>query len=100
MMTDERLAALVRRACGVDSDGNVHKLLSLRVTFAPVTLRGVLAALRAPRNDDGEPLLRGSLRKLRVAGLPFRPAFSCAWCKQAHRRTHRLCAPIALRRRQ
>jgi hypothetical protein len=70
-MTDERLAALVRRACGVDSDGNVHKLLSLRVTFAPVTLRGVLAALRAPRNDDGEPLLRGSLRKLRVAGLPF-----------------------------
>jgi len=69
--TDSRLKLLVRRACGVDAEGNEHKLVSLCVSFAPVTLRGVLAALRGPRNADGTPLLHGALRTLRVSGLPF-----------------------------
>jgi hypothetical protein len=33
-LTDERLAMLVRRACGLDADGNEHKLLSLRATHS------------------------------------------------------------------
>ena len=70
-MTDARLAMLVRRACGVDAGGKQHKLVSLRVTHATVSLRGVLAALRGPRGDHGDPLLRESMRTLRVAGLPF-----------------------------
>jgi len=70
-MTDARLAMLVRRACGVDAGGKEYKLASLRVTHAPVTMRGVLAALRGPRGDDGEPLLRSTLRTLRVSGLPM-----------------------------
>ena len=70
-LDDARLAALVRRACGVDPDGVTQALVSLRVTDASVTLRGVLQALRGPRDDAGNPLLYGSLRTLRVAGLPF-----------------------------
>jgi len=69
-LTDERLAMLVRRACGLDAKGNVHKLLSLRATHSTeVTLRGVLAALRGPRTLSGKPLLRGALRTLHVSGV-------------------------------
>jgi hypothetical protein len=73
-LTDERLAMLVRRACGLDADGNAHKLLSLRATIKSyeVTLRGVLAALRGPRSAGGKMLLHGALRTLHVSGLKHR----------------------------
>ena len=72
-VTDERLAMLVRRACGLGADGFQHKLLSLRATPAPeVTLRGVLAALRGPRTVGGKMLLHGALRTLHVTGLKHR----------------------------
>jgi hypothetical protein len=68
-LTDEHLAVLVRRSCGFDPDGNEHKLFSLNVSQAPnLTLRGVLAALGAPRDDAGTPLLRDALDYLHVAG--------------------------------
>ncbi len=73
-LTDARLATLVRRACGFDADGNAHTLLSLRATSSKseVTLRGVLAALRGPRDGAGAPLLLGALRTLHVRGVKHR----------------------------
>lgn len=73
VVTDERLAMLVRRACAVDADGNAHTLLSLRATHSvDVTLRGVLAALRGPRTSTGAMLLKGAMRTLFVAGVKHR----------------------------
>lgn len=67
-LTDEGLFVLVRRSCGVDSNGKEHKLVSLNVSQAPrLTLRGVLAALGGPSYDAGAPLLRAALDELSVA---------------------------------
>lgn len=70
-LTDARLVALVRRACGVDADGTPFcALRSLDLRSARnVTLRGVYHALWLPRDAAGEPLLRGALQRLFVAGV-------------------------------
>ncbi len=70
VFTDERLALLVRRACGVDAGGKARSLSALDVSGATeLTLRGVLKALLEPRNAAGAPLLLGALHQLCVRNV-------------------------------